>query len=345
MIARPFGLLCALALAAGCGQEAEPPPAEPFVTAETATVTLGDFTPTIRATATVTPRAGAVARLAAPAPSRVTAIQVGLGDRVAAGQALVTLDGPLFSADSASTAAQVSAAEAAWERAVRLQREGILPVREVEQRAAELAQARAAAAASRRNAELAVLRAPIAGVVTRLDAALGAAVDPSMPLVEVVDPSAVELSLAILPEEASGLRVGMRGHVVVGGGESVAFVVTAIGGVVDPASRTVAIRARPSTPRGLRVGQSVAAVIELPPVPASVMIPAAALVPEGDSATVVFTVDAERVVHRTPVTIGARADSLVTIRTGLDVGETVVTAGAYSMVDGATLDQAARHPE
>ncbi len=345
MITRPYRLMCALAFAAGCGEDVEAPPAEPLVTAETATVAVGDFTPTIRATATVTPRAGAVARLAAPAPSRVTGIQVGLGDRVAAGQALVTLDGPLFTADSASAAAQVSAAEAGWERAVRLQGEGILPVREVEQRAAELAQARATAAASRRNAELAVLRAPIAGVVTRLDAALGAAVDPSMPLVEVVDPSALELSLALLPEQASGLRVGMRGHFMVAEGESVAFVVTAIGAVVDPSNRTIAIRARPSSPRGLRVGQSVAAVVELPPVAASLMIPAAALVPEGDSATVVFTVDAGHVVHRTPVTVGVRADSLVTILTGLEVGETVVTAGAYGMVDGATLGQAARRPE
>lgn len=335
--AGPLMLLC---LAIACADEGEAPAPEPLVAASTAIVGRGTFVPTIRASGTVVPRAGAVARLAAPAPSRVTAVHVNAGDRVSAGQPLVTLDAPLFAADSAGATAALDAAQAAWERAVRLQREGILAAREVEQRAAELAQARALAATSRRNAELAVLRSPIAGVVTRIDAALGASVDPAMTLVEVVDTRGLELALQLPPAEAARLRSGMRGRLAVPGADTVAILVVAVGAAVDPASRTVPVRARPLTMAGLRVDQTVTALIELPAIADATLLPASALVPEGDSAIVVFTVDSARVVHRTPVTIGPRSDLVVTILAGVTAGQTVVTDGAFAMVDGATLEPA-----
>ncbi len=327
--------------AAGCGGGEEAAPPEPLVAAATAPVLRGDFTPAIHASGTVVARSGALARLAAPAPSRVTAVHVNLGDRVAQGTPLVTLDAPLFSADSAGTAAALTAAQAAWERAVRLEQEGIVPAREVEQRAAELAQARASAATSRRNAELSVLRAPITGVVTGLDASLGASVDPGMTLVEVVDPRSLDVAIALSPDDAARIRPGMPVTISAPGIGPIKARVVAIGAAVDPASRTVTVRARPAAATGLRVDQTVTAVITLPSLPDAILVPAAAIVPEGDSAVVVFTVDSARVVHRTPIIIGQRSDSIVTVRQGLTPGEIVVTAGAFAMVDGATLDHAA----
>ncbi len=336
---RRVAIALALLLGAGCGGDEEAPPAEPLVAAATAPVIRGDFTPTIRASGTVVARSGALARLAAPAPSRVTAVHVNLGDRVAEGAPLVTLDAPLFSADSAGSAAALTAAQAAWERAVRLQHDGIVPAREVEQRAAELAQARAAAATSRRNAELSVLKAPMAGVVTALDAALGASVDPGTMLVEIVDPRSLDVAIALSPDDAARVRPGMHVTITAAGIEPLDARVVTIGAVVDPASRTVTVRARPLASTALRVAQTVRAEIALPTVTDATLVPASAIVPEGDSVVVVFTVDSSRVVHRTPITIGERSDSVVTVRQGISAGEMVVTAGAFAMVDGAALDR------
>jgi multidrug resistance efflux pump len=63
----------------------------------------------------------------------------------------------------------------------------------VEQAASEVAKARSEAVAARRSAQLSVLRSPIAGVVTRLTAVLGASVDVNQPLVEVADPSSLDV--------------------------------------------------------------------------------------------------------------------------------------------------------
>src|SRR5207244_297817 len=84
--------------------------------------------------------------------------------------------------------AALAAAQHAYARAVRLVQAGILPQKDSDQTAADLAQAQATAVLAHRSQQLATLRAPLAGVVTRMSAVLGASVDQTQPLVEVADP-------------------------------------------------------------------------------------------------------------------------------------------------------------
>jgi multidrug efflux pump subunit AcrA (membrane-fusion protein) len=48
-------------------------------------------------------------------------------------------------------------------------------------------------------------------------------------------------------------------------------------------------------------------------------------------------VDSAGIAHARPITVGARSESLAEIVTGLAAGETVVTAGAYGVEDGAKI--------
>ena len=66
----------------------------------------------------------------------------------------------------------------------------------------------------------------------------------------------------------------------------------------------------------------------------SIVVPVAALVPEGEG-TVVYVVDAQQVAHATPVTVATRTETEAAIATGLRGGERVVTQGAYGVSDGA----------
>ncbi len=48
----------------------------------------------------------------------------------------------------------------------------------------------------------------LAGVVTRMNAAISQAVDPSQVLVEVADPAAVDILLSVQPSDAGRIKSG-----------------------------------------------------------------------------------------------------------------------------------------
>ncbi len=311
------------------------------VTAATAVATLQEFPQLVRAIGTVTPRPGRFAALAAPAPTRVARIFVAAGQRVAEGDSLIEFERAPFDAAALSSEATLTSAQRAYARAVRLVQAGILAQKDSDQAAADLAQAQAAAVTSRRAQQLATLRAPLSGVVTAMSAVMGASVDPSQSLVEVADPSALDVVFNVTPAEAARIHAGDAVTVTAGegaGGEALGeAMVTTVGAAVDSASRAVAVRARSAHPaRPLRIGESVFGQIATAVHARAVTVPVDALVPEGDGYQV-FVVDSAGVAHARPVTLGARTERLVEILTGLAAGETVVTSGAYGVSDGARI--------
>jgi RND family efflux transporter MFP subunit len=289
----------------------------------------------------VTPRPGRFAELAAPAPTRVARIFVAPGQRVAEGDSLIEFERAPFDAAARSGAAALAGAERAYARAVRLVQAGLLPQKDGDQAAADLAQAQVAAITTRRAQQLATLRAPLAGVVTRMSAVLGASVDPTQALVEVVDPIALDIVFNVSPAEAARIHRGDAVTLTAGEGGGSDLLgqgeVTGVAAAVDSVTRAVAVRASGSRPaRQLRIGESVFGRIVTAVHPRAVTVPVEALVPAGDGFQV-FVVDSGGIAHVRPVTIGARTEALAEIVTGLAAGETVVTAGAYGVEDGAKI--------
>src|SRR5919197_1529943 len=174
----------------------------------TALATREPFAVTVNAIGTVSARPGRYAALAPPGPTRVSRIFVLAGQRVARGDSLIEFERGPFDAAAQSAAAALASAECNAARAARLARAGILPQKEADQAAADLAAAQAAAITARRAQELATLRAPIAGVVTRMSAVLGASADQSQPLVEVADPTALDLLFGVSPADAAQIHAG-----------------------------------------------------------------------------------------------------------------------------------------
>jgi len=292
----------------------------------------------------VEPRPGHVAEIAAPGEARVTRIEVAVGDRVAAGQPLVRLDASVWSAQRHQAEVGLATAQQAFERAQRLQAEGIAPRKDVESAAAELARARAELEEATRLERLATLRSPIAGVVVEVNASLERPVDPSTVVVEVIDPAGLEVVFQLAPDAAARVARGAAvelsteqdgGRALVGRGR-----VTGISAEVDSASGSVKVRAALATTfRALRAGEAVYGRILVESLRGVVVVPIAALVPDGE-ATQVFVVAAGGIAHATPVTVGSRNDVAVQILSGLRGGETVVTRGAYGLLDGARVELA-----
>jgi RND family efflux transporter MFP subunit len=339
-MARVWVLLGPLACSKGA-KDAGEAATHPSVGAKTIVIVAQGFTETLGAIGTVVVRAGHVATLMAPAAGRVAQTFVTTGQTVRQGETLVEMDRAPFDAALASAEAALNAAERANERQQRLAQEGIVPRKDAEQAAADLAKARADVNAARRVVQLATLKSPISGVVTHMSATLGASVDPAQPLVEVSDPTALDILMSVTPTEAARVRPGVKVGLSAGqslNGEPLGIgSVVDVSGTVDSTSRSVAVRVRaPTTRRPLRIGETVYGEIAVETKGSAVVVPLEALVPNGDDYKV-FVVDPNGVAHERDVKIGGKTATSAEVVDGLKVGEKIVTYGAYGMQDSAKV--------
>ena len=311
------------------------------VGARTAVAAVQPFVRSVSALGVVAPRPGSFAALGAPGPSRVARIFVTAGQAVRRGDPLVEFDRAPFEAAARSAQAAVDVAKNAHDRALRLAGEGIVPRKEVDQAAADLAQAQAALVTALRAQELATLHAPVTGVVTRMTAVMGSPADATQPLVEIADLSALDVVLNLTPADAARVRPGQRVAVWAGEGargDTLASATVAdVGAAVDSATRAVEVRARVGRAgRPLKLGETVYGRIAVGVDPKAVTVPLEALVPQGESFQV-FVVDSAGIAHARDVTVGGRSETLAEITSGLKGGETVVTYGAYGVSDSAKI--------
>jgi len=331
-------------LGVGCHSSGGDDAPSAVVQVKTAVAMMQPFADVISSIGAVTARAGHFAALSAPASARVATVFVSLGERVRVGTPLVAFEQAPFIAAAQSAEAALTGAERNYERARRLADEGIVPRKDADQAATELAQARAVATTARRQAQLAVLRSPIAGVVTKLSAPIGATVDVAQPVVEIADLSALDILFNVSPSDAA--RIAPGAPVMLSAGESAKGEplgigrISDVGGIVDTATRSVSVRAQaPPGARPLRVGETIFGQITTAVHPRAIVIPVAALVPEGDEFKV-FVVTAGNIARERRVTVGRRNETSAEIVGGLAAGERVVTEGAYGLEDSVRVEPA-----
>ncbi len=342
---RIFGLLFVVVLAAAaCHRKSSDAAADPtaVVQVKTAIATVQAFEEKVGSIGTVSARSGHFASLSAPAPARIASVLVSPGQHVNAGTALVAFEQTPFITAAQSAEAALLAAERAYERTRRLADAGIVPTKDAEAAATALAQARAAAINARRTAQLAVVRAPISGVITKLNASIGASADVNQPLVEIADLSALDIVFSVPPSDAAHMAPGAAVTLSAGanaGGEALGIGrVISVGGTVDSATRSVEVRAQaPPGARALRIGETIFGQISMGTKPRAVTVPIAALVPVGDGFKV-FVVNSANIALSRAVTVGRRTDIVAEITSGLSGGERVVTEGAYGVEDSAKVN-------
>ncbi|MEP6550507.1 MAG: efflux RND transporter periplasmic adaptor subunit, partial [Gemmatimonadales bacterium] len=180
-------LLGALLVGGACRKADTAADPAAVVQVKTAVATIQPFEEKVGSIGTVMVHSGHLASLSAPAPARITTVYVSVGQKVSVGTPLIAFEQTPFIAAAQSAEAALVEAERAHERARRLADAGIVPRKDAEVAATALAQARAAALIARRMAQLAVVRAPISGSVTKLNASIGASADVNQPLVEVAN--------------------------------------------------------------------------------------------------------------------------------------------------------------
>ena len=320
----------------------------------------GDVRTAIRVPASIEPMTGGEAIVSAPSDGRYASERLpSVGDRVTAGQALGRLEPRLAegSEDRASLAAGVAeaqvsldAANADLARAQRLLEERAVPGRRVDdaRRALAIAEARLTGAKARlaqrdevlRNGggvaagNAFVLRAPIAGRVTDVFAALGASYDEGAPLFRIVRTDRVELQAQVPPSEApmshaiTGLALEVPGRP-----DPIDLKPDHVhdAGVIDPKTRALPVQIEVENRGGqVLVGQTGTAVIYTGGKQRVPVVPRDAVLMEAGRPYVFVQISGESF-NRRFVDIASRDGDIVGIRGGLKPGERVVTRGAYEI--------------
>jgi RND family efflux transporter MFP subunit len=283
-------------------------------------------------------------------PGRISTRRVEVGQQVAAGAVLATLDPADFKLSAAAAAEQLTAAQvdrdqqrADLRRFEDLHRQGFISGAELERRRAQLdaaearlRQAQAQADVSGNQAAHTVLRAPARGVISGVDAEVGQVVSAGQSVVRLAFDGAKEVAIAIPEARLEALRRIAEVGVTVWASEAqLRGRVREIAPMADAATRTYAARITLlDPPPGIALGMTATVRFAVPSAGPALAVPLSALLREGE-ATYVWKVDRQAMtVERAPVQVAGVAGNDVLLGGGVQAGETIVTAGVHLLQPG-----------
>lgn len=184
----------------------------------------------------------------------------------------------------------------------------------------------------------ATVRAPFSGRAAERVVDLGDFLKVGDPLLMLVDDDTLEVSFPVPERYVGRLRIGSPVTLRVQSYSDRIFhgSVTFVSPVVDPATRTVRMKARvPNSEGELRTGQFANVTLGLELRPDAVVLPEAAIVPQAGRVFVFLIRNG--VARRQEVEIGERSPGLVEMVSGVQVGDTVVVAGQQKIRGGSPV--------
>jgi membrane fusion protein (multidrug efflux system) len=291
--------------------------------------------------------------IAAEVDGRVTEVRVDEGVHVQAGDVLLEIDPEKrrLDADAARAGerdaiASFEVAQREYARAKALHEQGIASDSLLDQRATELSRAQArrdSAQAQRGVAEKllrdASVRAPFAGLVARREISRGDYVRPGESLLEVVALDPIEVEFSVAERDSARVEPGQPVYVNVDPypGEKFVGSVSAVSPVIDPATRTMRVKARiPNADGRLRPGLFARTDLGIAKRENVVFVPAEAILQRADG-EVVFVVDPGDRARRVVVKTGVQRGGQVEIVAGLKPAEEVVVRGHAALAAGALV--------
>lgn len=269
---------------------------------------------------------------------RISSINFAEGEPVEADQVLVSLDDSTHQAELADARAALKLAESNFRRLDELFGKGSITARERDEALARLESARATLQLSQARLNKTDVNAPFAGMLGLRRVSPGDYVTPGQNLVNLEDIDPIKVDFRIPERYLSSLSTGQLIRVRVDAFPDRAFEgkVFAIDPQIDPAGRSIAIRAYIDNPDlVLRPGLFARVRLIVAERPDAMVVPEQAIVPRGDQRYVFRVVDGAAVL--TEVSIGQRRGGDVEIIAGLSEGDTVVTAGQLKIRDGAPV--------
>lgn len=287
---------------------------------------------TVQAVGTLVANEGVIVR--PEISGRIIEILFNEGQQIEKGQPLLRLDDSVYKAQVAQAEAQVALAERNYARAQSLLGRGAGTEQARDQANSDQKVASAALELAKANLDKTLISASFTGMAGIRKVSLGDYVSPGQDLVtlQALNPMKIDFSV---PETAlATLAPGLKLNLTVSAYPGTVFEgqVVAVDPLVDPSTRSVAVRAQvPNADGRLRPGMFGQVNLVLKETPDTVFIPGAALWPVGDK-FFVFKVS-EGMASMTPVELLQR-DATRAAVTGLSPQDEVVTAGQMKLASG-----------
>jgi len=183
--------------------------------------------------------------------------------------------------------------------------------------------------------------APQAGVVSRPPVTSGQMVADLDPIVELIDPSSINVEASIPVDELHLISPGMPATVTSDLRPGVAFPAQ-VGAMIpsfDASSATTPVRLDFTGAESIpEIGAPVEARIVTSNIPDALAIPATALFQDvGQNRYHVFVAGLDGRAHRVNVTIGVHDGPKVQVLDGIKAGDQVITSGGYALSDGLRI--------
>lgn len=244
MRTRLFSLLLVTGLLAGCHEKTDNTEAVQPVKVRTVTVNAERRTPTNSYSGTVEEENGTP--LSFSTSGTVQRLYIRLGQRVAAGQLVATLDSTSLQSSYQATRATLLQAEDAYRRMKELHDKGSLPDIKWVEVQSQVEQARSMEQIARKALNDCRLYAPYAGVIAEKSVEVGQNVMPGTPVARLVTASHLQVKIAVPEAEIGHLSLGQTGMLTVPAlnGRTFRCSLTEKGIVARPLSRSYDVRLR-----------------------------------------------------------------------------------------------------
>lgn len=299
------------------------------------------------------------AAIAAEIAGAITTIVADEGNKVQAGQVLLTIDPEKRRLDVANArarfqeaAASVGEAERDQSRIQKLHAQGIASDSNLDERNTAVSRARsrqlsakAELGVAERALRDATLRAPFDGVVAMREVSRGEYVQPGMVLFTIVSLDPIELEFTVAERDSARIELGQNVRVEVAPypDEEFAGTVTVIAPTMDARTRTLRVKARVDNADGrLRPGLFARADLGVAMRQGLLWVPQEAVLLRAQG-QIVWVVDAENRVRRTLVETGVQQGDRIEIRRGLEAGQEVIVRGQTGLSEGVLVTR--RTPE
>ena len=285
--------------------------------------------------------------VSADQPGIVESIDFESGRSVGAGDVLVRLDTSQERSQLAAAEAERELTRLNLERSRQLLEKQVIAQAEYDRAAAEAKQAEARTGEIRATIERKTIRAPFGGVLGIRQVNLGQYLKGGDPVVPLQSMDPIYVDFALPQQDVSALRIGAAVRVAADGiviADSEGRI-TAINSVVDEATRNVQVQATFRNPQvGLRPGMFVEVEASFGRGDSVIALPASAVsyAPYGNSVFVVSEMKSPngktyRGVQQRFVKLGAGRGDQVSVLSGLQPGEEVVTSGVFKLRSGAAV--------
>jgi membrane fusion protein, multidrug efflux system len=191
------------------------------------------------------------------------------------------------------------------------------------------------------------LRAPVAGVVSKLDLLAGSLVAAGAPLFAIAVGD-LEAHLSVEGDAVAHLAINQPvtlRSMQQQQAESIQSTVRVVGRALNPTTGAADVRVSLPSSSPLLLGEHVRAVIELRKKDNVLVVPRTAVLPDEDQKQVLYTVkDGKASRHEVEVGI-ASADLLEVQDSSLHAGDAVVTLGNYELEDGMSIQGTPKEDE